>query len=216
MQREQWVDTDPLLGVARQQLRCAVSRRPPCRGGRSVGPKNVTAIDFAPPANFLGSPPFEAEQSFVPSPLAPHLEQQRVAPKSLLLATTNSPRFVGAQPLRLVVPRRWPRLHQKAPPHPHPQKYPCFSGEFQTLGFSNTSFSWCQRCSVLVSVASVVLSVGTATVPKLTTRSAPPNQMSSVRRCQSTARSRRSTPESCASGVRRHLRGDPSPASSRP
>ena len=32
------------------------------------------------------------------------------------------------------------------PPHPYPQKYSCFSGEFQTLGVSNTSFSWCQCC----------------------------------------------------------------------
>ena len=32
------------------------------------------------------------------------------------------------------------------PPHPHPQKYFCFSGEFQTLGVSNTSITWCQCC----------------------------------------------------------------------
>ena len=106
-QREQRVDTDPLLGLARQELRCAVSGRPPCCGGRGVGQRNVTAVGFAPPANFLGRLPFEAEQGFVPSPVATHLEQQRMVPQSLLLATTSSPRFVGAQPLRLVVPRRW-------------------------------------------------------------------------------------------------------------
>ena len=66
-----------------------------------------------------------------------------------------------------------------------------------------------------VTVALVLLSVGTATVSKLTTRPSPPNRTSSVRRCGSPARSRRSTPQSCASGVRRRLRGDPSPASSR-
>ena len=33
-----------LLGLARQQLRCAVSGRPPCRGGRGVGPRSVTAV----------------------------------------------------------------------------------------------------------------------------------------------------------------------------
>ena len=38
---------------------------------------------------------------------------QAQAPQSLLLATTSS--CVGAKPLRLVAPRRWPRLHQKAP-----------------------------------------------------------------------------------------------------
>ena len=85
---------------------------------QGVGPRNVTAVGFAHPANFLGRPPFEAEQGFVPSPVATHLEQQRVAPQSLLLATTSSPRFVGAQPLRLVVPRRWPRPRQKAPHAP--------------------------------------------------------------------------------------------------
>ena len=56
-----------------------------------MGPKNVTAVGFAPPENFLGRPPFEAEQGFVPSPVATHPEQQRVAPQSLLLATTSSP-----------------------------------------------------------------------------------------------------------------------------
>ena len=89
----------------------------PCRTSRGVGPRNVTADNCAPPANFLGRPPFEAEQGFVPSPVATHLEQ-RVAPQSLLLATTSSPRIVGAQPLRLVVPRRWPRPRQKAPHAP--------------------------------------------------------------------------------------------------
>ena len=38
---------------------------------------------------------------------------QAQAPQSLLLPTTSS--CVGAQPLRLVVPRRWPRPHLKAP-----------------------------------------------------------------------------------------------------
>ena len=66
-----------------------------------------------------------------------------------------------------------------------------------------------------VSVALVLLCVGTATVPKLTTRPSPPNRTLSVRRCGSPARSRRSTPQLCASGVRRRLRGDPRPASSR-
>ena len=33
------------------------------------------------------------------------------------------------------------------PPHPHPQKYSCFSGELQTLGVSNTCFKRCQCCS---------------------------------------------------------------------
>ena len=108
-------------------------------------------------------------------------------------------------PLHLVVPRRWPRPHQKSPLAPaesvrngtqrapasthRTQKYSCFQWWFQTLGFSNTSFSWCHCC---FSVAPVLLSVGTATVPKLTTRPSPPNRTSGARRCES-ARSRRNT-----------------------
>ena len=100
---------------------------------------------------------------------------QAQAPQSLLLATTSS--CVGAKPLRLVAPRRWPRLHQKAPLYtsrkvdngihgaPASTSAPAeaFCSEV-TRGVSNTSFSWCQCC---FNVSSVLLQCCSVLEPRL-------------------------------------------------
>ena len=216
-QREQRVDTDPLLGLARQQLRCAVSGLIPCRGGRGAGPRSATAASVAPLAHFLG-----------------RLKPSRSALGPSNAACTPKPASCDhEQPALCRCPATALRscradVHDLTRKHPHAPaekvddgiqrathastSAPAESIPVSVVSSRHTAFLTLSSvavsvASVLVSVASVLLSVGTATVPTLTTRPSPPNRTSCVRRCESPALSRRSTPQSCASGVRRHLRG---------
>ena len=168
-------------------------------------PKKVTAVGIAPPASFLGRPHFKAEQCVVPSPVALGAST-RGTPKhpscdheQLCRCPATAPG--RAAPMSTTSPESTLFHQQKKstmastvhmPPRRHPQEDSC---SVVTHGVSNASFSLCQCC---FSAAQCWNRDCTTTLHA--SFSTKPNKKRSALWVPST------------SGVRRHLRGDPSPA----